>query len=265
MSTVEPETLAVSALRDHLLNKLPAKCAAINAGRAALIRAGRPGPYAITAGMGLSVGTAPEPLTMVALIAGTRSAAEVAAELAGVAGLGAAVDPLGRLILAASAAPVDAASEVTVGADETGANVLFGWNPGGERNYRNPIVPPLRSGILDGDFHELPLMGRFGIIIGDKITVTDGPVRRDMHLVTMNLVVHVPVPEHGEGYGELAAQCVRAIREVIVEDRTLEGRVERADPARAVVMGTAFRFETGSSPVLARADLQIQVKVFQRS
>src|SRR5687767_7734841 len=129
MATVHPEVTAVSALREHLLNHLPAKCAAINAERGAALRAGTPEPYAVTAGMTLNLGTTPGSEVARPLTPGSRTAAQVAADLSGITGLTASVDSAGRLLVSASTAPVAGPSEVFLAGDDTGANLLFGWNP----------------------------------------------------------------------------------------------------------------------------------------
>jgi hypothetical protein len=267
MATIEAEVKAVNALRDYLLRTLPAKCASINTGRAAVLKAPRAGPYTIPASGSLKIGAVRGSESTETLTSGSRTASQVAAELSAT-GVTASADSQGRLVLTSDTAPTDGTpSVVSLGADSTATNAVFGWSPGGEIAVREAVVTPTHQGIRDGDHHLVDVEKGFGIIIGEKRTTdTMGNIRYDQRDVTMRLALYVRCMR-ADGYSEQVEQCVRAVREVIFEDRTLDAQVQMTEVLQAVVMGPAFLFanESGASPLLARADMNVRVRVFERS
>lgn len=269
MATVKAEQLAVEALREYLLRTLPGKVSSINTGRAAVLKAAVAGAYAIPASGTLKIGTAPGSETTVALTSGSRTAAQVASEIS-VAGITATADAQSRLVLTATAAPSGTTPSVVVlAADSTATNSVFGWDAGGERVYRYPLAAPAHGGIVDGDHAVLDLRAGFGILFLDKRSEdTLRNIRHDERDVTIKMALHVPVPGgHPYFAAEQVEQAVRAVREVLFEDRTLDSQVQMLDVMNATILGPVFRFEgvAGVSPLLARADMAVRVRIFERS
>jgi len=268
MATVKAEHTAVNALRDYLLRTLPAKCTSINSGRAAVLKAPYAGPYTIPSGGTLRLGATSGSETTVTLTSGSRTAAQIAAEI-NVSGLTASADTQGRLLVTSSTAPTSGTpSVVSLGSDSTSTAALFGWDAGGEEAIREAIAAPTAQGIRDGDHSILDLRRGFAIVIADKkSTDTNRNIRYDERDVAMKLNVYVPVPGgQVNEYSEHAEQCVRAVREVIFEDRTLDAVVMMTDVMDVTIFGPAFRFDAGGvSPLLARADMNVRVRVFERS
>lgn len=278
---VRAEQLACSALRDWLLLQLPAKVAAVNALRAPVLQSPYAGPYTVTSGMKLHVAlnASDGPFTDVALTAGTRTAAQVASDVNGTAGLSgvASADSDGRLLLA-GAAPTAAIEGVSAGPDSTGANALFGWDAGGEKVVANPVAAPTYKGVADG-LPVVPDMGPgFWVILGRRSSVPVQPdVRRDEYLVTVDvLVMHRETNVFVHRSREHIHSVVRCIREVLLTDRGRHlgreavGDIVKVGEKSCVVDGVPFSFQgsPGGPPppngLFDRAFLQLVVRVFER-
>lgn len=270
--SVQAELLAAQALRDHLLLNLPAKVASINAERAAVLRAPRAGPYTIPVDGALALGTVIGTATEVALTAGVRTATQVAAEItaAAIPGLTAGVDSKDRLYVQTSAAPeVGAASEFYLAPDVTaGTNAAFGWSPGGHSLAVSALVAPDYHGISDGEPGAVPnLTSGFFVIIGQRSAAPAGNLRRDIHVVRIQLEVFAAEPNgRVDAMRELIAQAVRAIREVILEDRRLGGAVYLTEIPGVQYAARPFRFTAGNvSALFVSAPMTVLVHVFERS
>lgn len=158
MSIVEPEALACRALRDWLLWKLPASCLTINNARAAFLRAPGPGPYTIPASAVLRISLDGTNYTDVSLTAGSRTTAQLVTEINTAMGATiASADSDDKLLLTSTTTPSYVAStlEVTessifVEGDSTGANLAIGFEVGGEKCIRAPVLPPGPDGVCDG-------------------------------------------------------------------------------------------------------------------
>jgi len=133
---------------------------------------------------------------------------------------------------------------------------------------REAISAPGYDGIRDGEHSVVDLRNGFGIVIGEKRSEdTLRNIRYDERDVTLSLSIHVPVPSGvADSYSEMAEQCARAVRECLFEDRTLDGQVQMTDVMRVLVFGPAFRFEVsaGVSPLIARVDMTVRIRVFER-
>lgn len=271
--TVRAELIAVDALRVYLLRTLPAKVDAINAARAATMKAPRAGPYAIASGARLVLGTTIGSGTEVTLTEGAaRTATEVAADIttAAIAGITASADTQGRLVVTASAAPAeDAPSVLWLGPDtQAGDNAPFGWGPAGAERIVSAIVAPTEDGISDGDPGEIDLGSGFHVIIGKRTSTPTDNIRRDVTLVTLSCSVFAAEPQGSiRASQEYISQCVRAVRECIYEDRTLDGAVHIAELPSVQYEGRTFRFQLGQSQsgLMSEAPLQVLIKVFERS
>jgi hypothetical protein len=268
MSTVQAELTAVNALRDYLLRALPAKVASINTGRTAFLRAPYAGPYTIPSGGSLKLGIVPGSEATQTLTAGSRTTAQVVSELSAT-GITASADAQDRLLLTATAVPVvDTPSFVSLGEDSTGTNQVFGWGPGGDDAIREALVAPGMDGVMDGDNRLLDTRRGFGVMIGErKSQATRNNIRYDETDVTMKVSVLVPVPGGSQdSYQEHVGQCVRAVRECIYEDRTLDARVQLCTVENVTIMGPTYALEeAGVSMLLSRADLLVRCRVFERS
>jgi len=268
MSTVKAELLAVEALRAYLGRTLPAKVDVLNAARAAVLVAPRAGPYTLAGS--LYLGILPTGQTTVA-VSGTLTAAQVATLInaAAPSGLTASADSRGRLVLTASAAPSGSTpSAVFVGA--SAENRALGWPAGGTSLVLGALVAPDSGGISDGQ--DVPVSfteGNFAVVLGARSTRPRSPnIRDDVHVVTMQVEVYAAEPQGSvEASHEFLAQAVRAVREVVLEDRTLDGAVHLALLDAVTVTGRTFRFETpgGASPLMTSAVLTLAVHVFERS
>jgi hypothetical protein len=269
--SVQAELLAVSALRAYLLRTLPAKVATINSERAAVLKAPWAGSYTIPSGASLKVGIVPGSETTVALTAGTRTAAQVATDLTAgaVSGLTFSADTQGRLTTTASQAPVSGThSIVSIGADSTGANAALGFDPGGELKAVCAIAAPTNQGITDGQPELIDLRSGFWLILGERRAVPrSNNIRDDMHLVTVRAELLASEPnESTSASHEYIGACVRAVRECILDDRTLDNQVHLAEPVLSQYEARTFRFASGGvSPLMSAATIDFRLKVYERT
>ena len=246
--SVNPAALAAAALRDWLLWKLPAACVAVNATRAAVLRAPLPGPYTIPASaeLGISLtGRGDSPAT-VPLTAGSRTAAQVAADIEAVLPGVASVDDDLRLVLTSTTAPsytsslVATDSCVSVEPDATGANEAIGWGAEGEWCTRTPVTPPGPKGVCDG----LPLnfffdpsqlgKGRVLVTIGERSSVARA--RRSFeHDVTLDVAIFRSEPQQVVHQSREHIQAaLRAVQEALLTDAGAQlGRARYGDVQHA--------------------------------
>jgi hypothetical protein len=278
--TVRAEALAVEKLRDWLLMNLPAKVAAVNATRAPYLTCPYAGPFNVTSGMKLPVSTDGwATFTLVTLTTGAaQTATQVASDINGTAGLSgvASVDSAGRLVLAGTA-PTSTVTSIAVGPDETGGNVLLGFNPGGERSVRIPLEAPLSSGVADGWPDLLDLGPGFWVIIGRRTSapVNPGDIRRDEHTVGMELTLMVKETNiQNSRSREQISAVVQCVREVLLTDsgrslgRAGFGDVQKLEERTVVIPGTPWRalspVDGAEYGIFDVATMVVSVRVFER-
>lgn len=271
MATVQAERKALDALRAYLLRALPAKVDAVNATRAARITAPRAGPYTLPGSASLALGTDPASLVTVALTAGVRTATQVAAELdaAFPGALVFGVDEQDRLYIQADAPSAGAKSVVALGADETGAAAAIGLPPGGDLLVRNAIVAPVARAIVDGEPGGMDFSDGFYVVFRERTSEPrSSNIRDDTHRVAFRAEVIAAEPDaSARGSQEYLEACVRAVREVIYEDRTLDGLVMLAELLSVRYRGQPFYFAQGGqmSPLMTSAEMNLRILVFERS
>lgn len=275
-----PAQLAVRALREYLLSVLPAKVATINTERAAVLKSGLAGPFTVPASAVLSLAITRDGTPAdVALTAGSRTAAQVAAEIqaAGVTGITASADTDGRLVLTAAAPVVGTPSCVAVATDGGAAtNVAFGWAAGGEHLVRAAIEAPTWRGVVDGDWTLAPDRdgGGFWVAIGDRqVRPWPSPtnVRRDEYQVTLtcDIIRRFGANQTPHRDRESIGACVRAVDECL---RTTTGRQlgRAADGDIMLVDVASQRIASGpfgpvNSFLFDVAQMTLTVRVFQRA
>lgn len=279
---LSPEGLAISSLREYLLQTLPAKCDQLNLARAAELKTPGIGPFTITTGTSINLSTVSRGAAVVnvPITTGTRTAAQVAADItaAAVPGLTAEVDGFGHLSIQ-SDTPPDADSN-TMSVVQLGpgtANEALGFDPGGEHVVVAPLRAPTYRGVCDGAPKAAPDMGQgFWVILGERQTTpfpdAAGSLRRDEYWVAVQLEICRPeanVNQHRSR--EAITACVRAIREVLstVDGRQL-GRASAGDivithVADTKIYPTMVGFDVKSPNALFDvAEMTLGVKVYQR-
>lgn len=273
MSTVKAESLAVQALRDYLLRALPAKVASINAERVATLKAARAGPYNIGAGRRLTAGPKgaeqPIPLTQGAARTGAQLAADVIA--AAVPGLTATSDAQGRFSLVSTEVPaVNAPSTVSVLEDGNGTpdvNTSFGWPMGGTHVTRNAIVAPDSDAVCDGNPGFFDLGRCFWVLIMGRSAIPRPNIRMDTYDCDLSLVVLSAEPSQDRAAApNYTEDVLRCIREVVHEDRTLDGQVFLAQIPNLQFTPDTFTFSNvAASPLITEAKLTARITVFERN
>lgn len=272
MSTVQPELVAVQALRDHLLAQLPAKVTAVNLTRAAVLKAARAGDYTIPSGAVLRVGTVDGTATNVPLTSGLRSTPQIVAEIGGaISGVSPSTDSVGRLVLTRSATPTAGTPSVLYLApdsDGSGVNAAFGWSASGHTLVRNALVAPGYEAVVDGEPGLQPNLADSFLVLLKGRTVDPregGANRSDVHRVRIAMEV-LAAEQNVGGIQEFIGSAVRAVREVVYEDRTLGNAVYLAELPQVVHAGTSFQFVQGPVGVLfASAQVTALIHVFERS
>lgn len=276
---MRPEALAVEALREYLLAKLPAKVAALNATRKATLKSALQGPFVITSGMTLTLSPVGHEAvgTAVLLTTGTRTAAQVAADIntASVVGITASDDSAGRLVLTATAIPAPGApSVICVQSDgDTGVNALFGWESGGEHLDRAALVAPSWRGVVDGEWLVAPDMGGgFWVALRDRASKQVEPDRRGEFLVTIPVEVVRPFGSNATPHRdrEAISACLQAVREIITdtsEGRQL-GRAAQGDVQYVRVTAVNIAAEPFAAPAKGGAffdvaGMTVTVRIFQ--
>ena len=278
---MEAEQLVPRAARDYLLAMLPAKVAQLNGLRVAKLQAAYAGPYVVPGGATLRVSAVSreDTGTLVTLPTGasvTAAAIATAINTAAPTNLVASADALGRLVLTSTVAPAqNAPSVVVVRADSTNANVVFGWEAGGEHVLSQALVAPGWRGVTDGWPTSVPDMGRsFWVILGDRSSVPLRPeARRDEVDVALDVTVMLPTANMAPNRNrEDIAACVRACRELLTttEGRYL-GRIGAGDVqwlslSKVAIPGKPFAIAAqGIAPALFdAASFTLTVRVFQR-
>lgn len=281
--SVNPEALAVEKLRAYLLAKLPARATAINATRAAAIRAPLAGPYVIGASSKvLAVSLSREgALTEVTLTTGTRTAAQVAAEVgAGVAGVTATADG-DHLLITSDTAPAigatlsaDTSSSLRVGAPSANsANAVFGFEANGYHVVRSPIRAPGLTQFRDGT--NTPPDGKAGafwVVVQDRTTTITPDMRqqRDEYNVTLRASLFCPSGTAEHRSRDRIMACVQAVREVLT---TAEGRALGAGSSGVAlclvqsvsVLGDSFAFTNERAPNASFdvATMTLLVRIYQ--
>lgn len=276
--SVQSEARAATALREWLLMKLPSKVTAVNAIRAAKLLSPYAGPFTVPSGAVLkhSATAIDGTYTSIPLTSGSRTAAQVAADINGVVANLASSDPNGRLLLTASNAPTASVpSLVALGQDNsTGANAAFGWDAGGERNVRYALVAPTYKGVADG-WPVAPDMGPgFWIIIGDRESVPVPPAtRRDEYMVGLELtIMHKETNVSPHRSREHIHSVVQCVREVLLTSegrqlgRAAFGDIVFVDEKKAQIAGKPFAFKGPNAPnvLFDVAVLILAVRVFER-
>jgi hypothetical protein len=276
--SVKAEQLAVDALIEWLRMKLVTKAAEVNLTRKPVLKS-YPGPFEITAGMTLklAIDSADGAFTTVTLTTGAaRTAAQVAADIV-VSGITATSDSDERVVLTRSTAPSSSARSVDLGEDSTGANAVFGWDPGGERVMAAPIQAPVLRGVMDGWPHQLDAQPAiaFIVVVGKRTTVPVEPnPRRDEHIVTLELAIFRPaIQQENHRSREAIAACVQCVREVLQTDAGLQlgrassGDIVKVEVGRVVVEGMRFQqMQRGKpfGPAFDSAAMTVYVKTFER-
>lgn len=271
--TVEAELRAIVALREYLLRTLPAKVATINAGRAAVLKSALAGPFTVPAGLTLKVGTVKGTYSDVALTSGARTATQVAAEIdAGVAGVTVSVDTQQRLVITSDTLPSgETPSVVALGPDDAVApavNALFGWPEQGTLVLRSAIVAPHSDAVWDGNPGVFDLDRCFHVTFGKRATTPRSKnIRDDVHHVSLEMEIRaVEKFMEPRSMPEITLQCIRAVREVIYEDRTLDGRVVLTElPALQSLPETYILGGGSPSPLYGLAKLTARIHVYERS
>lgn len=271
MSTVKAEQLAITALREYLLRTLPAKVDTINGERAASLKAGRAGPYIIPAGRQLMVGARGAEVA-VDLTTGVRTGDELAADViaAAVPTVTATSDSMGRFEVTSTTAPVEGVpSSVSIGADPNEAgdvNSLFGWPRGGTYVIRGALIAPHTDAVWDGDPHHYDLGRCMWILIGNRTVAPRPNIRTDIHDVALELTLLAAEPTNDfRAAPEFIEQTIRSVREVLHEDRTLDGRVAITHlPNIQYTPDTYTLTNTAASPLMTEARMSLRISVFER-
>lgn len=270
MSTIQAESFACEVLRDYLLRKLPAKVAEVNATRAAVLKAARVSPYAVTDD--IEAGADVDAESPVALDTGTRTALEVAGDftLDAPAGLAASVETIGsatRFIISATAAPVEGTPSVVSLAPGM-ANRAFGWGEGGKTIIRSALVAPDDDGVHNGHPSGMRFGqgGSFQVVLGKRSTAPVANIRRDMHVIDIATEIVTCEPTQDiEAAREYCEAAIRCVREVLAEDRTLDGQAQLVEWPSMMFTPHTMQFEGAVSALLAVANMTLRVRLFERS
>ncbi len=279
---LQAEQLVIDSLSDWLRLQLPAEVAAVNATRAAVIKTPTAGPFTIPAGAKLPISlTGPDNATLVPLTAGAaRTSTQVATDITAVFPGVPTVDSVGRLVLTSTTAPTASDSGLFIGQDlvtgvPTGANAALGFEPGGERCLRSPLVAPGVKGVADG-VPTLPDMGRtFWVVIMDRHTTpVDPQPRRDESTVALELALFMRATANElHRNREAITSCLRCVRGVLssTSGRQL-GRRDNGDVmwvgmGEATVSAVALKVRLSDSAPFELMDVcsqKITVRVFER-
>lgn len=274
---MSPEQIAIASLREYLLAKIPARLAALNLERAAVLKSALVGPFVFPADAVLKISPSRSgSITSIPLLSGSTQSVVDAINGATPAGLLATPDDDGRIVLTAAALPAAGApSVVSVRADETGANGAFGWSAGGEHVMRVDVRAPNWRNVIDGAWPaQIPESNERGFVValGDRQArpwPTAPNLRRDEWTITIATDVLWPfASDMPSADREAISTCVRAVREVLLttEGRQL-GRAGKGDVMLADVPLARIAPVSFNAPGSIRFDvasLTITVRVFQR-
>lgn len=225
--TVAASATFARAMREFLLLSLPAQVTAKNALRGAYLITPAAGPWTIPAAAAISISLDGTTYTPVPLTAGSRTAAQIAAEVnALVPGIASALTD-GRLKLLSTTTPsgTSTLSIMALGSDATGAMEALGFDIGGEKTVRAPLVTPTTKGVCDGEplVQEPYATGRMIVVIRDRQdTIMPSEQRRNERIATLEMVVYVPMQtqDYHQSREEIQAAC-ECITDAI---STAEGR-----------------------------------------
>lgn len=276
---LEPEALAVRALREWLVYRLPSVVASVNSLRPAVLLSASEGPFALDGDLSLSsVGIDDEAPLTVSFAAATYSAAQVADAInaASPVGFVASVDSWGRLALTANA-PTGAAGSIMC-ALAGSLNAAFGWAANGEVVKRELLVAPSWRGVMDGQPLPAQELGSgFWVIIGDRDSQsnvgTDRGNRRNIHDVHVRVEVmrSLGMNQSPLRDREAISACVRAVREALTDDatcrqlgRAANGDIIFTDVSTAAVSAQAFQAnQQRGSFYFDVAALEVSVRINQ--
>jgi len=265
------------------LANLPARITEVEATRYATLSSATVGPWTVAAGMSLRLGTGRGPLLIVPLTPGSnRTAQQIADDINNVVqDITARVDGYGCLSIDSDETPnaaTNTPSSVVLGADTTGANVLFGWSSSGERVVLYPLRAPGTPGVCDGVRSYNPANGQsFSIVIGNR-TVTPWPTvsqqrRRDEFNVNMQVFIFCPLMmnDHYRSQ-EGISTCARVVREVLSTldgiqlGRASSGDLPIVDILNEKISGNQFAFDqknNAPSVLCDFATMTLNVRVYQ--
>lgn len=278
---IQPEAMAVDALRGYLLLNLPAKVTALNAVRKATLVSPRAltTPTPENAALRISSHVAGATDILIGGFGGSVSTLVnvINAEL-GALGLAGRLDKAGRLVIESATGVTDGDRAVVLGEEpEPGAYAFLGFDSGGNRAVRTPLVAPTFRCVTDG----WPLMPEFqgngviNVVIGDRTTQPwGGNVRSDQHQVDIIVTVMratqtVALQTSREGI----ESSVRAIRELLNEDRRLgdplsesgDRAIMLTEEVASTVSGRPLQFDELRGHLFDTAELRLRVRVYERA
>lgn len=281
-----PEQLAAEGLVDYLRLHLPAKVAAVNATRAAVLKTPGAGPWSISGGRLILSAVSPSDTGVIVQLptGGAVTAAAIAAAI-NTADVGntmtASADADGRLVVTSDTAPAAPGTSSFIGSLQhpnpaLDGNVVLGWDIGGESVTRFPVLPPTYRGIHDR-YPVLMPDGGIGlwVVLADRKTRPwpDGGegMRRGESEVTFNIEVLQPemtlTPSRS---AERISAAVRAVRETLltVRGRQLgnEGTIIRLDILDSSILARSIVFNDSQAAFQGGFDLAaltVAVRVFQ--
>ena len=165
-----------------------------------------------------------------------------------------------------------------LGADTTGANLLFGWSSSGERVVLPPLRSPGTQGVCDGYRGFNPANGQsFTLVIADR-EVTPWPNvaqqrRRDEFNVRIQLHIYCPLltSDHFRSQ-EAISSVTRVVREILAPldgvqlGRASSGDVPIVDILSEKISGNQFAFDqknNAPSVLCDFATMTLNVRVYQ--
>lgn len=226
--TVAASATFARVMREYLLAKLPAQVSAKNALRAAYLITPQVGPWTIPASGAIRISLDGTNFTTVNLTSGSRTAAQLATEIN--VAMGATVASVltdGRLKLLSTTAPsgTSTLSVLELGSDATGAMEALGFDIGGEKTVRSPLIAPTTKGVCDGEPQVLEpfATGRMIIILTDRQDTTmPGEQRRNER--SAQLIMQVAVPMQTQDYHQSREEIQAACECIVDSVSTTEGR-----------------------------------------
>lgn len=278
--SIRPEQLAAEYCREWLLLGMPAKVAEVNALRAAQLKSPWAGPFTITAGMQLRINVTQNSTTFVtaSLTSGSRTAAQLAADINGTAGLSgvASADLEGRLLLT-SPSPPTASAPSKVELQSGTANTVLGFTKGGNKRITTALIAPGVDDVIDG----WPLVsdlvtrgpGTVVVILGDKVATELPNPRSDEHLVAMDInVMRIEPQMQIHRNREHIYASLRCVRELMLEGagRTFGARADnpimlvRPNKGRVVAKPLSLGTKDNPNPLFDAAVFNAEVRVFER-
>ncbi len=261
-------TTARTALRSYLLAALPGKMAALNALRAASITS-RIQNFTIPASAVLKLSTQGAATSSVPLTAGTRTAAQIVTDITAVLAGIAATDSQGRVVITSATAPsgsplTGTRSQVTLGADTTGANAALGWSVGGNTIIRAPVAAPLdmtfptyekrhRQFNADGGAPRFELLDFKGQTDGRGVKSRETEVRQAIRIMDTAATE--------DEVDERVVSLARACQDAIGDDRTLYGQAIFCDIASFQRLPALYTFGDLGVPI-GVATLDVVVRMY---